>query len=176
MFKLLRNKLKQLLDKLLRRDELLTLQLSLDCQLKQTQYYQGELVEAQLQAESYKIYLEQKDKKIERLEASLESMDTERVIELPQFEVEELKKTLKMADVFTMNMIIDYLKSDIYHLVKNTAKTINKSNYAEVSIFMDGAIGRDEALMKVLKESVAGRSFINRKVGEEQQVNRQKNS
>jgi hypothetical protein len=68
------------------------------------------------------------------------------------------------------------LKSDIYHLIKNTAKTINKSNYAEESIYMDWAVGRDEALIKILKESVAGRSFINRKVGEEQQVNRQKAS
>jgi 2-polyprenyl-3-methyl-5-hydroxy-6-metoxy-1,4-benzoquinol methylase len=95
------------------------------------------LVKEQLQSESYKIFLEEKTKKVEMLMASLNAKSNEHEIELPQFEVEELKKTLKLADILTMNMIIHYLKSDIYHLIKNTAKTINKSNYAEESIYMD---------------------------------------
>ena len=52
-------------------------------------------------------------------------------------------------------------------MVKNIAKTVNKTNFAEVATYIDGALGRNDALIKVLSDAKTNGTFINRIKGEE---------
>ena len=91
-------------------------------------------------------------------------------VELPQLAVEELKSALKLADSYTMETIIKYLNLDTYELVKNLAKVTNSTNVAETISYKDGAIGRNDALIKLLRESIKGKTFVNRVKGETEQT------
>lgn len=117
-----------------------------------------------LKIHSDSIFLEEANERIERLTIQVSKKPEERdyTIEMPKLDIEEIKKALKLADEYTMETIIKYLKIDNYELIKNLAKTINKTNFAETSIYMDGALGRNEAMIKVLSQSIKDKTFINR--------------
>jgi hypothetical protein len=68
-----------------------------------------------------------------------------------------------MADEYTLNKLCEYLRLDSYELVKNLAKVTNKANTAEMIAYRDGALGRNDALLKTLSASIKSRTFIDRK-------------
>ena len=75
-----------------------------------------------------------------------------------------------MGDKYTMEYLIEYLKSDNYELIKNLGAIINKDNVSEVYQYREGALSRNEALIKILKEVIATSTFVNRKTNTVQQV------
>ena len=46
-------------------------------------------------------------------------------IDMPNFNINELETSLKLADKFTIKTIKDYLILDSYEIVKNMAKVVN---------------------------------------------------
>lgn len=127
-----------------------------------------DLVYASIKIESDKTYLKNQEERIDRLKSQVANTQEppEYTIEMPEIDVEEIKKALKLADSFTMETIVQYLKLDNYELVKNLAKITNKENVSETIAYRDGAIGRNEALIKVLSEAIKSKTFINRVKGE----------
>ena len=85
---------------------------------------------------------------------------------MPKVDLETIRKALKTADSYILTSLIEYLKLDTYELVKNLSKVVNKGNAAETIAYRDGAIGRNEALTKLLQESNVDKSFVNRIKGE----------
>lgn len=126
-----------------------------------------DLHEARIQIESAKSFISERDKKIERLQSHVCEVK-EYTIDMPEIEVEDLKKALKLADKFTLETLLQYIKIDSYKLVKNLAKVTNSSNASETIAYRDGALGRNEALIQLLSESIKGKSFQNRIKWEEQ--------
>jgi hypothetical protein len=85
---------------------------------------------------------------------------------MPKTDLTTIRNALKTADSYILTSIIEYLKVDTYELVKNLAKVTNNGNAAETIAYRDGAIGRNEALSKLLSESNVDKSFVNRIKGE----------
>jgi len=61
-----------------------------------------------------------------------------------------------------MGWIVDYLKLDSFQLVQNMAKTINKDNASDSISYRDWALGRNEALMKLLSESTQKKEYYDK--------------
>ena len=101
---------------------------------------------------------------VERLTSETESYNR---IEIPTEGLKEIEAKLKLCDKFTAGAIADYLVLDTYELVRNLAKTVNSQNAAEAIAYRDGAIARNDAVIKVLRSIGAGKSdqFKNRITG-----------
>lgn len=113
------------------RHQLQTLQLHQQYQQDKIQQLDDELVGCRLKIQSDSIFIEEANERIERLTIQVSKKPEERdyTIEMPKLDIEEIKKALKLADEYTMETIIKYLKIDNYELIKNLAKTINKTNF-----------------------------------------------
>jgi len=61
-----------------------------------------------------------------------------------------------------MGWIVDYLKLDSFELVQNMAKVINKDNASDSITYRDGALWRNEAMMKVLSESTTKKEYFDK--------------
>mgnify|MGYP003651498802 CR=1 FL=1 len=60
-----------------------------------------------------------------------------------------------MADKFTLNAIIQYLKLDSYEMVKNMPASLKEDNAVQLIAYVDWALQRNEAMVKMLtKHSV----------------------
>lgn len=79
-------------------------------------------------------------------------------IGFPEAPLKTIEETLRNADKFTIRAIQEYLKADNQELIKNLAQVMNPSNQATLIAYKDGAIGRNEALIKRL-ESLKKDSF-----------------
>ena len=83
-------------------------------------------------------------------------------MELPEEWIKSLKSKLKLWDKETMDWIIDYLKLDSFELVQNMAKVINNSNASDSIAYRDGALWRNESLMKLLSESTNKKEYYDK--------------
>ena len=132
---------------------------------------QQEVSECNIQSESYRVYFEEERRTNEMLRNRIKQYEGQEVekdymLWMPQVDLTTIKKSLKTADSYILTSIIEYLKLDTYELVKNLSKVVNKWNAAETIAYRDGAIGRNEALSKLLSESNVDKSFVNRIKGE----------
>ena len=76
----------------------------------------------------------------------------------PTLNIKQIEASMKLTDKFTLNQIIHYLKLDTFELVKNIAWIVNKDNVSEIIAYRDGALQRNESLIKFLSK------FANEKV------------
>jgi len=67
---------------------------------------------------------------------------------MPNKTIHELQKSIQLWDKFTLDLIIDYLKLDTFEIVKKLATITNSTNASETIAYRDGALSRNEALMK----------------------------
>jgi len=74
----------------------------------------------------------------------------------------EIESRLKLADKSTIQVIIEYLRTDSAALVENLAKVTNSSNASNLIAYRDGALGRNKALIEKLKTIKTLESFPNR--------------
>lgn len=116
---------------------------------------QDELAVCSAQAASYQIEADDARTTIARLRGEVEHLAQhqapEYTIEVVNSTLDELKKALTLADEYVLSKLIDYAKLDSYELVKNLAKVTNRANVAETIAYRDGALGRNEALIQILK-------------------------
>ena len=131
-----------------------------------------ELFEMDYLTKTLKNDLENKDIKINRLQIANDCLKeeiedlTSYSIELDNKSIDNIKKDLKWSDEYTKQVIIDYLKLDNFEIVKNLAKITNTSNTAEIIAYRDGVIRTNEAMIKILSDSIWKKSFYNRLSGE----------
>jgi hypothetical protein len=93
------------------------------------------------------------------------------VIEYVESSAEELRNALKLADAGTVAIIVEYLKKDTFELVKNLASVTNSENAATIIAYRDGAISRNDALIKTLGQ-VKKETFTNLKTGKMERIKR----
>ena len=91
-------------------------------------------------------------------------------IEKPKYKLADLEKSLQLADKFTMRQISEYLKLDSYELVKNMAKIMNKDNASEVMAHRDGALQRNENLIKILEKLTVEKTFQDKFTGQKKTI------
>lgn len=91
-------------------------------------------------------------------------------IEQPKYKLSELENSMKLADKFTMRQISEYLKLDSYELVKNMAKVMNKDNASEVIAHRDGALQRNDNLIKILDKLTVEKTFQDKFTGEKKRI------
>jgi hypothetical protein len=72
------------------------------------------------------------------------------LIEFPSMVLTEIESRMRIADKATIQVIIEYLKTDALAIVKNLAQVVNSSNAANAIAYRDGALGRIDALIKKL--------------------------
>lgn len=140
------------------------------------QKLESDLVQASLESASKDQYLKTKDEKIERLQNQIINMvePEEHIIDMPEFQTEELKKALKLADTYTMETLAQFLKIDNYEIVKNLAKITNRTNAAETIAYRDGALRSNEGMIKILRESIKWKTYVNRVTGEVERTRKEK--
>lgn len=114
--------------------------------------------------EEYKRELQEKSNDIDILRKRL---DIKRLIESPKKNMAQLESALKLWCKFTINNIIDYLRLDSYEFVKTIWWVITSDNAVESISYIDGALQRNEALIKALKkysEEKKVPEFLNKKL------------
>lgn len=84
------------------------------------------------------------------------------LIEFPSMVLAEIESRLKLADKSTIQVIVEYLKTDSAALVENLAKVTNSSNASNLIAYRDGALGRNKALIEKLQTIKSLESFPNR--------------
>ena len=109
----------------------------------------SDLVDKNLQIESYKVNYDTIRQELEELKQ--DKSDKYNSLEIPK-PLNEIETKLKACDKFTLTTIIEYLKIDSFELVKNLAKTTNKDNVSEVIAYRDWALWRNEALTERLQK------------------------
>lgn len=83
-------------------------------------------------------------------------------IEKPTNHLQELQRKLKLADPYTIQIIIDFLTLDTFEFVKKIVKTLNKRDAVEIISYMDGSIRANESLKTFLQNNVAKKDYIDR--------------
>lgn len=128
-----------------------------------------------LELEAAKVTLKQKDARIENLTQTAailkERQAPEYVIDEPQADLTDVKKSLAAADSFTASILLEYLKHDSYLIVKNLAKVTNNDNAAQSIAYRDGALSRNDAMAQLLS-TVPKKDFKNRLTGQVQPIAR----
>ena len=99
--------------------------------------------------EECKREIQEKNNSIDTLRKRL---DIKRLIDSPKKNMAQIESALKLGCKFTMNNIIDYLKLDSYEFVKTIWGVITSDNAVESIAYVDGALQRNEALIKALKK------------------------
>jgi len=120
--------------------------------------YSNELKHCKTDIFNLELLLKRQESEISDLKRKLEKKNKESVteekpyneIDTPRFSLAELESTLKLADKYTMKQIAEYLRLDSYELVKNMAKIMNRDNASEVMAHRDGALQRNESLIRML--------------------------
>ena len=87
-----------------------------------------------------------------------------------QKSLEELKNILKSGDKGTLEAIMEYLQNDSYLLIISLANQVTKDTVSEVYQYRLGALSRNEALVKLIKEVIKLGTFIDRKIGQVKNV------
>lgn len=95
---------------------------------------------------------------------------------MPEHTAEELKKALTLADAYVLEKLISYLTLDSYEIVKNLAKITDSSNASQVIAYRDGALSRNEALAKTLRECLSKTHYNDRIEGTTKQAVAKKKS
>jgi len=102
-------------------------------------------------------------KQLENSQKDLTRQQSEyNLIEFPWMVLAEIESRLKLADKSTIQVIIEYLRTDSAALVENLAKVTNSSNASNLIAYRDGALGRNKALIEKLKTIKTLESFPNR--------------
>jgi len=119
--------------------------------------HSNELKDCKTDIFNLELLLKRQESEISDLKRKLENKNKESVdekpyneIDTPRFSLSELESTLKLADKYTMKQIAEYLRLDSYELVKNMAKIMNRDNASEVMAHRDGALQRNESLIRML--------------------------
>lgn len=73
-------------------------------------------------------------------------------IEKPNFNLKDIEETLKIADKFTLKQLAEYLKNDSFELVKNMADVMVKDNSELITAHLNGALKRNDGLIKLLEK------------------------
>ena len=94
--------------------------------------------------------LEEKKWVISRLKEK--SANNNHLIEIPKMNIEQIESVLKLGDKFLLNTLIDYLKLDSYELTKSIPWVLNESNVIQAIAYIDGALQRNENLIKSLSK------------------------
>lgn len=105
--------------------------------------------------------LKEAKESIKRLKDKLNSKD-EIILEQPTFNLKQIESALKLWDKFILNSIIEYLKLDSFEFAKQIAGTINKDNVSEVMAYKDGALQRNESLIRFLSKFAKENEKINK--------------
>ena len=93
-------------------------------------------------------------------------------IDLPKHSFADLEKKLMLADIYTLQIIVDYLSLDSYELIKNIASRIDKNNIDNYIAYRDWALWRNEELKKVLLKYISKKdTYIDRIDLEEKKKN-----
>lgn len=120
----------------------------------------------QLQSDNLNLQLQ-----IQTLEAELaysKSIEKEEYeLDMPKISIEKIKSALHLTTGATVTSLIEYLNIDNYEIIKSIAKVTNKENFSNTIAFRDGALGRNSALIKILREVSKEKTFINREEGKE---------
>lgn len=92
--------------------------------------------------------------KIERIEQRQKEKDEEQVnIYFPEMNLKQIEAVLKMENSkWIIRQIIQYLKLDSFEFVKWIAGVANKNNVSEVLAYRDGALQRNESLIRFLEK------------------------
>jgi hypothetical protein len=98
-----------------------------------------------------------------------EIRDYYNTVSFPDEPLELIEQMFKHADKVAINAICGYLKHDNQEMIKNLAKTMNPENQAMLIAYKDGAIGRNEALIKKL-ETLKKDKFNDRLEGTEKVI------
>lgn len=80
----------------------------------------------------------------------------------PTRNIKELESALKLADKFTLWVIVKYLELDSYEFTKNIAKTLNKDNANDVIQYLSGALTRNNMLITMISKYVTKDKFTNK--------------
>ena len=98
-----------------------------------------------------------------------EIRDYYNTVSFPDEPLELIEQMFKHADKVAINAICGYLKHDNQEMIKNLAKTMNPENHAMLIAYKDGAIWRNEALIKKL-ETLKKDKFNDRLEGTEKVI------
>ena len=141
--------------------------LSLQHSLLDSERRNQEITEANKHNVSLCISLENQNeevkKELEKVQKDLTRQQSEyNLIEFPSMVLAEIESRLKLADKSTIQVIIEYLRTDSAALVENLAKVTNSSNASNLIAYRDGALGRNKALIEKLKTIKTLEAFPNR--------------
>ena len=67
-----------------------------------------------------------------------------------------------MADKFTLDNILDYLKLDNYYLIKNIANAINQWNEKQILTWLDWCMSRNDALIKLITKYAKAKEWFDK--------------
>lgn len=88
-------------------------------------------------------------------------------LEKPRFNLKEIEAQIKLIDKLWLRLICDYLKLDSYEIVKNLAWIVNKENVEQVIAYRDGALQRNEQLIKFLEKHTQEKDKYDRLKGKQ---------
>lgn len=152
---------KKWLDQLRHSEEFQQLRQLNDKWLQEVQLLRSEAQVNQIHLQQLALSLEEANKEKDIMEERYISMKSKfdeskkyreyyEMIGFPSSPLKDIEETLKNVDKFTIKAIQEYLKADNQELIKNLAQTLNVGNQPMVIAYKDGAIGRNEALIKKL--------------------------
>lgn len=81
---------------------------------------------------------------------------------IPKLNIKQLKASLKMADRFTLNQVVELLKIDYVDMVVLLWNSLWKDNWKEISIASNAIRGRIQGWIDVLWGYTKDDSFIDR--------------
>ena len=87
---------------------------------------------------SYELTLKETERELKEKKESIAYLKKRgTLIELPVENVKSISKVLEMADKFTLNAIIQYLKLDSYEMVKNMPASLKEDNAVQLIAYVD---------------------------------------
>lgn len=89
---------------------------------------------------------------------------------VPKLNIKQLQASLKMADKFTLNQVVELLKIDYVDMVVLLWNSLWKDNWKEISIASNAIRGRIQGWIDVLWGYTKDDSFIDRAKGTVEQV------
>ena len=150
------------------------LEAKLDSTLKDNKTLEILLHQARVNEETYKLMYEWEKEKYDKIKPKFDKYagivwkyDLENYPAIP---LKDIELKMKLIDPYVAETLVNYLVIDWYELVKNISQTVNKDNASEVIAFRDGAIGRNNALIKKL-QSIKKVSYLDKMTGEVKEKN-----
>ena len=116
--------------------------------------YDNEIVKYLISLKGKEVELEEIKKEHKKEIKWLKKKIDKYSIEQPKTTRSKTELKLKLCDDYTKWVIVDYLKTDIFELVKNIAWVTNSDNAWNVISHMDWWLARNYALIELLEKSI----------------------